>query len=167
MTTHNAPPVVYPLGRSRFQAVVLAGLWSAGLLSILFWLNASHSIGWRALLAAASLVFAGFSAIRGWKNSPIGQLVWDGQLWRWESQSYQAGVANQALFVIADLQSLLLIRLENQAHASLWLWVEQKACPERWLDLRRAVYSPHRAVDASRSSGFKYAQTSDVGQTQR
>ena len=114
----------------------------------------------------AALVFAGVAAFRGWKNSPIGQLVWDGQLWRWESHGYQTGVAEQALFVIADFQSLLLLRLENQAHASLWLWAEQKAFPARWLDLRRAVYSPHRTMDLSRSHGVEYVQNAAGGKAQ-
>ena len=166
MTTHNAPPVVYPLGRSRFQAVVLTGLWLAGLLAVLFWLNVGRSIDWRAFLAAVVLLFAGLAAFKGWINSPNGQLMWDGQLWRWESLGYQTSVAEQTLFVIADFQNLLLIRLENQAHASLWLWAERKASPERWLDLRCAVYAPHRATDGSRASGFKHAQTADAAHTQ-
>ena len=145
--------------------MALAGLWLAGLFAVLFWLKVSRSIDWRAFLAAAALVFAGIAAFKGWKNSPIGQLVWDGQLWRWESQGYQTGAAEQTLFVIADFQNLLLLRLENQAHASLWLWAERKALPERWLDLRRAVYSPQRATDASRASGFKHAQTADAAHT--
>ena len=34
---HNAPSVVYPLGRSRFQGGVLAALWLAGVLVTLLW----------------------------------------------------------------------------------------------------------------------------------
>ncbi len=121
---------------------------------------------WSAFLSAATLVFSGIAAFQGWKNCPIGQLVWDGQLWRWESLGYQTGAAEQTLFVIADFQNLLLLRLENHAHASLWLWAEQKAFPERWLDLRRAVYSPRRATDASHASEVKYAQIADVAHKQ-
>ena len=162
LSTYNAPPVVYPLERSRIRAAVLAGLWFAGMLSILFWLNASRSMDWRAFLAVIALVIAGVAALQGWKNSPTGQLVWDGQLWHWESQGYQTGVADQALFVIADFQRILIIRLENQARASMWLWVEQNAFPARWLDLRRAVYTPSRALDVSRASSFQYAPTADA-----
>ena len=129
-------------------------------------MNASRSTDWRALVAGAAILSAGLAAFSGWKNSPTGQLVWDGQTWRWESVAYQAGVSEQKLFVIADLQNLLLLRLENQAHVSLWLWVERKALPERWLDLRRAVYSPHKAVSESHKSDFKYAQTLDSTKVQ-
>ena len=94
----------------------------------------------------ACTVVAGGAAYAGWKNAPVGQIAWDGQLWRWESLGYQTGIAEQQLSVVADFQSVLLLRIENQAHASLWLWAERAAMPERWLDLRRAVYSPHRAL---------------------
>ncbi|MFC5522636.1 hypothetical protein ACFPP7_17230 [Polaromonas jejuensis] len=95
--------------------------------------------------AGIAVLGAGLAAYAGWKNVPSGQLAWDGEVWRWESSSYQTGVAEYALSVIADFQHVLLLRLENQAHARLWLWVERKAMPERWLDLRRAVYSPRKS----------------------
>ena len=144
MTTHSAPPVVYPLGRSGFQGCLLAGLWLIGLLVLLLWYDRARQIDWRIYSGAAALVVAGAAAYIGWMNSPVGQIAWDGQFWRWESPGYQTGVAQQQLSVIADFQHLLLLRIENQAHASLWLWVERKAFPTRWLDLRRAVYSPKR-----------------------
>ena len=106
--------------------------------------------GLKVLGALASVLLAGVAAFAGWKNSPVGQLAWDGRVWRWESSGYQSGVAEQHLSVIADFQSLLLLRLENQAHARLWLWVERGTFPERWMDLRRAVYSPHRSNPSSR-----------------
>lgn len=95
-------------------------------------------------LAGFSVLLAGLSVRTSWNNLPSGQLAWDGEAWRWESPGYQAGIAEHELSVIADVQHGLLLRLENRASASLWLWVEQSAMPERWLDLRRAVYSPHR-----------------------
>ncbi len=153
MTTHNAPPVVYPLGRSGFQGCVLAGLWFIGLLVLLLWYDTLRQVDWRICSGAAALVVAGVAATIGWINSPAGQIAWDGQFWRWESQLYQTGVAQQQLSVIADFQHLLLLRIENQAHASLWLWVERKAFPTRWLDLRRAVYSPKRLPGLAQGPG--------------
>ena len=50
------------------------------------------------------------------------------------------------LLVAADFQHVVLLRVKNQANASLWLWAERGAAPERWLDLRRALYSPQRAT---------------------
>ncbi len=92
------------------------------------------------------MISAGLTALVGWKTSPCGQLAWDGQIWRWEGSGYQLGAAEQKLSVVVDFQNLLLLRLENPAHAHLWLWAEHKVLPERWLDFRRAVYSPHRVV---------------------
>ncbi len=148
MTTHNAPPVIYPLGRSRFQGWLLLGLWLAGLLLVLLWFYVTRQLDWRMVLALAAVLGAGVAARIGWKSAPAGQLAWDGEVWRWESSSYQTGIAEHELAVIADFQHMLLLRLENQARARLWVWVERRALPERWLDLRRAVYSPRKSPAA-------------------
>ncbi|MDO8441921.1 MAG: hypothetical protein Q7S97_12105 [Polaromonas sp.] len=138
---HNAPPVVYPLGRSHFQGLVLLGLWLAGLAVLALWWHAAPGFDWRLGAALAATLASGALAGLGWKNSPIGQLRWDGQVWRWESQGYQAGTLVRELSVALDFQRILLLRLENHDHATLWLWAGRTALPERWLDLRRAVYS--------------------------
>ena len=145
MNRHNAPPVVYPLGRSPFLGGLLLVLWLAGLFTVLLWWNVTRQPDWRMLLAGFSVLLAGLAARITWDNFPGGQLAWDGDVWRWESASYQTGAGEHALSVIADFQQRLLLRLENRDGASLWLWVEQNTMPERWLDLRRAVYSPHRS----------------------
>jgi len=145
LNRHNAPPVVYPLGRSRFLGSLLLALWLAGLVSALLWWNATRPADWRMLLIFLSAPVAGLAARTAWKNLPAGQLAWDGDAWHWESSGYQTGRGEHALSVVADFQQRLLLRLENPAGASLWLWVEKKALPERWLDLRRAVYSPHKS----------------------
>ena len=107
-------------------------------------------------LAIVTVVCSGWVAYYGWQNSALGQLVWDGQVWRWESPGYQSGAAELILSVVADFQLVLLLRVENKAHASLWLWVERKTAPERWMDLRRAVYSPPRASGAALSAGSRH-----------
>lgn len=158
MTLHNAPPVVYPLGRSRFLGGLLLALWLAGLLVLLLWCYVSRPLDWRMVLALVAVLGAGVVARTGWYNAPIGQLTWDGEVWRWESSSYQTGIAEHELSVIADFQSMLLLRLENQARARLWLWVEQKSLPERWLDFRRAVYSPRKATVTSLQHDSMHAE---------
>lgn len=142
MITHHAPPVVFPLGHSRLLAGVLLAFWSAGLALTLLWFNTHPVFDWRFALAFTLVLLAGMAAWRGWKNSPKGQLAWDGEAWRWESVSYQSGVAEQTLSLVADFQRVMLVRMENQAQASIWLLLEQQAMPERWMDLRRALYSP-------------------------
>ena len=95
-------------------------------------------------LLATSIAVAGVVAIMAIKKTALGQLAWDGQIWRWESAGYQAGLAEQQVVVIADFQHLLLLRIENPARAAMWLWAERKAFPSRWMDFRRAIYSPNR-----------------------
>lgn len=143
--THNAPPVIYPLGRSRFLGRVLLGVWLAGLVLVLLWYCIARELDWRLAISFAAVAGTGVAARIGWNNAVAGQLTWDGEFWRWESLSYQTGIAEYELSVIADFQYMLLLRLENQAHARLWLWAERGAMPERWLDLRRAVYSPRKS----------------------
>jgi len=142
---HNAPSVVYPLGRSRFQGLALLGLWLSGLLVMALWWLAAPGPDWRLGVSMAAVLAAGVAAGLGWKNSPTGQLRWDGQDWRWESRGYQSGTPVRSLSVTLDFQFILLLRLENHDHATLWLWAQRAAMPERWLDLRRAVYSRRKA----------------------
>jgi toxin CptA len=146
LTLHNAPPVVYPLGRSRFLGALLLGLWFCGPFAILLWhVQGTGQFDWRLVLMAVSVLVAGVLAGIGWRNAPVGRLAWDGQIWRWESPAYESGAIEYELRVLADFQRLLLLRLESPGHARLWLWVEMRAMPERWLDLRRAVYSPRKS----------------------
>ena len=142
---------------------MLLTFWCSGLVLAWLWAYTTQQSGWRILVMLICSAVAGGAAYRGWKNAPIGQIAWDGQLWRWESVGYQTGIAAQKLSVLADFQSLMLLRIENQAHASLWLWMERAAMPERWLDLRRAVYSPHRAV--ARTGQHSRAQAVDTAPT--
>jgi toxin CptA len=149
LSAHNAPPVVYPLGRSRFQVWLLPGLWLAGLLVVSLWVYVAQQVDWRTVLALVAVLLAGVAAYTGVESARAGQLAWDGEVWRWETLSYQAGIAEYELSVVVDFQHRLLLRLQNQAQTNTWLWVERQAAPERWLDLRRAVYSPHRSAVTS------------------
>ncbi len=138
---HNAPPVAYPLGRSSLQAGLLLAFWLAGAAALVLCVLFAPALGWRLWLLVFGVFAAGCVAAWGWKNSPLGVLHWDAQCWHWESPAYQAGTPVRRLSVVLDFQRVLLLRLENQDHARLWLWAERMAMPERWLDLRRAVYA--------------------------
>lgn len=138
--------MTYPLWRSHLQAWVLSGFWAVAVLLIAAWVLASQFTGWRQLTGIAAVICVGLAACQGWKNAPVGQLNWDGQVWHWEGPGYQSGMAEYELSAALDFQNVMLLRIENQAHAKLWLWAERRAFPARWLDLRRAVYSPHRVL---------------------
>jgi len=158
LTTHNAPPVLYPLGRSRFLGVLLSCTWLAGLVLVLLWYFITGKLDWRLIISFAAVLGTGVAAYIGWSNAGEGQLAWDGEFWRWESSSYQTGIAEYELSVIADFQHMLLLRLDNQAHARLWLWAERSAMPERWLDLRRAVHSPRKSSATLRQHHLPQAE---------
>jgi toxin CptA len=146
LSKHNAPSVVYPLGRSRFQGQILLVLWLVALATIGLWMAHAQAWGWRHGLGVLALVLAGAAALMGWKNSPVGQLAWDGQTWHWESRGYQAGAAEHDVSVVCDFQSFMLLRIDNPDQARLWLWAERTMFADRWLDMRRAVYSPRRTL---------------------
>lgn len=120
------------------------GFWFLGCLVVLFWIYSSQVNGLNLVAGFFLIILAGCSVFLGLKSARSGVLEWDGQVWHWESTGYQAGVAEYQVVVAADFQHMVLLQLENQANARLWLWTERSALPERWLDLRRAVYSPHR-----------------------
>lgn len=142
---HNAPSVLYPLGRSRFPGLLLLVLWMAGAGVFVFWRQSAAGFDWRQSTVLVALVLSGVTAGLGWKNSPIGQLRWDGQAWRWEGADGQAASPARELSVAFDLQHMLLLKLTIHDSGVKWLWVERRALPERWLDLRRAVYSRRKA----------------------
>jgi len=143
---HSAPPVVYPLGRSFFYGLSLLGLWVAGAWVLVLWWRTAQDAGWRWWGTLAALVSAGCAAGWGWKNSPVGQLRWDSQVWQWEGRGPLSDATGLQLAVVLDFQRSMLLRLESPDHAPLWLWASRGAMPERWLDLRRAVHSQGRAL---------------------
>ena len=144
MNRYNAPPVIYPSGRSLLEAYGLALAWTCGLLTLSGWLLSASSSAYVFATVAAVLLIAGMAALMCWRSTANSQLHWDGQCWRWETQTGYALPVEQTICVIVDFQSWLLIRMENQSHACQWLWLERKNAPHRWLDLRRAIYAPHR-----------------------
>ena len=82
-------------------------------------------------------------------SSGEGHIAWDGALWHSEGLNHPTPAGANAAFdlhVIVDLQVALLLRLADAQHRPRWLWVSRKRCPERWLDLRRAVYGPARSA---------------------
>jgi toxin CptA len=136
---HGAPSVSYPAGRSRFAALLLAGAWLLGCGVVLLWWRHSPD-AWRLAAASAALAVAGVAAAWNWRHQPRGTLDWDGQGWSW---SAHPGMAAGRLEAALDLQHTLLVRW-TAAGASRWIWLARAERPERWDDLRRAVYSRAR-----------------------
>ncbi len=145
---HNAPSVMYPVGRCAFQGQGLAVLAAIVAATLWGWRGAGADMRlWLAVSAGAMLWLVW--AWRGWSRSPTGQLQWDAQAaglrstqpgaWFWLDS---AGVAPQpvpGVDVALDLQQRVLLRLSSRSQAPRWIWVEAASDPARWLDLRRAL----------------------------
>ncbi|MEY3461067.1 MAG: hypothetical protein RLZZ03_720 [Pseudomonadota bacterium] len=153
MTLHNAPSVTYPLGRSRFLALMLLGGWLLAAGVSLWWWRSAPPGDWRPLLGGLSWLMAGLVMAGGWRHSPAGELHWDGEDWFWESEAWRDGSALPPPQVVLDLQSAMLLRLGKPEGGAWWLWVERAAWPARWLDLRRAVHAPRKPADLQVSDG--------------
>ena len=136
----NAPPVSYPLGRSRFSARLLLFVWLLDGAAISLWWLQSQSPGWRHAAAWLLLAIVGACAAWHWWHGPRGMLEWDGENW---NCSIEQAVHTGAVEVSLDMQRWLLLRWRS-GDVSRWFWLERAARAERWDDLRRAVYSRAR-----------------------
>jgi hypothetical protein len=148
---HNAPSVTYPVGRSRFFGMVMAACWLAGAALVGHWCLEVAETGWRQWLAMAVLPVCGASAWWAWRAMGPGRLRWDGQAWLWHAAAntgaLRPGTEAEpvALHAHLDLQHHLLLSLRQSRGPVVWCWAERVQMPERWADLRRAVYSPARS----------------------
>jgi hypothetical protein len=144
---HSAPSVTYPVGRSRGAARILIAAWALGACcaGVSFYLF--DGAGWRQVLLVLSVLFSGGAAALALRGDGAAELRFDGRHWTLAGAETGRAVVAARAAVALDLQSLLLIRLAEPGRAVRWVWAEQRAMPERWRDLRRAVYS--RAPSAS------------------
>lgn len=145
---HNAPAVSYPVGRSRFQAQVLALLSLAAVIVWTVWVAHSTVLSWHHAIAAVWMGVFYPLAWWCWARTTEGQLSWSGELWRWETATASVEVV-PVLVMDAQIAGLLKLRRTDVA-AHKWVWVEQRALSARWRALRRALVQRHIRVDASR-----------------
>jgi hypothetical protein len=147
---HNAPPVVYPVGRfavGRVALVAVCGLSAVGMLS---WQSLTLAAGpslWGAwcLWGVCALSAAHWGPRQALKG---GRLGWSGEAWFWQAN---ADSAEQAQPVAVSLgldtgQGLLLwVRtVDEQGRAQGLLqsaWLQAGAMPSKWHGFRCAVYS--------------------------
>lgn len=145
---HSAPSVSYPVGRSRDASLLLGALWAVGACCAGAALYPFAHMGWRQVFLVASVVMTATAARRTLGPALALDLVFDGQDWSLSGQDVRK-VAR--LSVLLDLQFLMLVRLDEPAQRARWLWLERRARPERWQDLRRAVFS--HALSSSDPAG--------------
>ena len=130
----------YPVRRSTILGGVLAGMAALNALVLAAW-ALGYAVKTPLHLGIALLVWllGVLAAWQFWVRSPVGDLVWSGQSWSMESSLVLQAVP--ALEVHLDLQGFLWLRLQHAGLRPQWVWLERSTAPERWLDLRRAVYS--------------------------
>ena len=136
---HSAPSVNYPVGRSRYAERLLLILWALGVFGVTVACAQAAGFDWRQGILALSSAVAGLAAWTGiLRCTDRADLSFDGQHW---SISGRAALRTARASVALDLQGLQLVRLSDPARARRWVWVDRQAMPERWRDLRRALYS--------------------------
>lgn len=136
----------YLLRRSLALGAVLAGLLLAGTGVLAVWVVWGVRSPWVAGTVAACLwLVAGALTLHFWLRQFVGVLRWDGQGWSLEGGGPHGSTEFRALScppqVILDLQTHLWVCVFPLGQRRTWLWLERSSQPERWMDMRRAVYS--------------------------
>ncbi|PVE41632.1 hypothetical protein H663_016185 [Limnohabitans planktonicus II-D5] len=142
---HNAPPVVYPVGRFVWSWG-LGLLWAfGGALGLSQWQLASSVTlitvisAW--LVWSLCLMLAALCWRRERLNS--GQLVWSGEQWLWRDVK---GVETaQALKPLLDVGDAMVVCIRPSGatfgQASHMVWLHRQSMPHDWHGFRCAVYS--------------------------
>ncbi|QHE75727.1 hypothetical protein F9Z45_06490 [Hydrogenophaga sp. PBL-H3] len=153
---HNAPSVVYPVGRCVFYAVLLAmialvcaligAMFLSGVLQ-----RAGQPWGWTTALAGVLSWMAWLVlAVASWLRSPEGVLKWDSSSvqedggaggWLWCSSSDAEPISLSQVACVLDLQRQILLCIRSVNTGQRWIWVERRSNQARWNDLRRALVS--------------------------
>ena len=148
VASKRPPPVVYPVQRSGALGSLLAAvvLTSGAGLCLWAWQGARNATGPAGFVAGGLWLLAATGALHFWRSQFCGILRWDGQSWILDPQITATAplVLRAPPHVLLDLQSCLWVNVQWAARGRVWLWLEQSARPERWRDLRRAVYSRAR-----------------------
>lgn len=138
----------YPVRRSRALALVLSAVLLVGTAVLAGWLFFGvHGVSrWPVWAGAGLWLIAAGGALHFWTAQFVGHLRWDGESWMLEVLGARASSMPlaEAPEVLLDVQSHLWLHASVVGRGRIWLWLERSAGPERWLDLRRAVYSRAR-----------------------
>ena len=154
MSARHSPAVHYPL----LRPVLLWRIWkwaavlTAAVLLMWLWVGAGEDWGLPASVSAVSWALAVWAVRHSLLRWPQGHLHWDGKSWMLVRDESSSSVL-ASLQVIADMQQLLVLRLEPQQGRACHVLLEKKWAPERWLDLRRAVYSSAYLSQPHQQSG--------------
>ncbi|MCW5220612.1 hypothetical protein [Verminephrobacter aporrectodeae] len=138
------PPVQYPLQRSAVLGRVLAFSLLTGAAVLAGWVLLGAGSSWGLTLAAGCLwLLAVAGAWHFWHDQFSGAMRWDGQAWALEELTPRgrSWPLEGPPEVLLDMQTQLWVCVSPVGRSRIWLWLERSWQPERWMDLRRAVYS--------------------------
>lgn len=140
---HNAPPVVFPVGRFVWGRTVMVLLALCG--AVALWVGSAQAdaskfwvpwLGWCGLLVAALLVSRKDHWTSGW-------VVWTGEAWVWRDPQGQE--TETRMLVVLDLGAEIAVSLRPISakwyEPQRFIWLTRKDQPTRWHALRCAVYS--------------------------
>ena len=140
---HNAPPVVFPVGRFVWGRWMLVLLALIGALGLYFWQSLRHAAGlpWVWVLWTVLVMVAVFIWLKEWLTE--GALAWSGEAWCWRDASGRE--TEIQLVVLLDRGSVLCVavRMLNNARwpAQRFVWMAGREMPQAWHGFRCAVYS--------------------------
>lgn len=151
---HNAPSVVFPVGRCAFHGWLLVALGGVGgAVGMLFLVESDVRNlgvwGWLPGVAgmAAWLLWTTW-ALLTWLSSPQGSLHWESRrvaeegtsgAWSWADRNCPEPLTLNSMERVLDLQDRVLLRFSGPGVGRRWAWVERRSSPGRWNDLRRAL----------------------------
>lgn len=151
---HNAPPVVYPVGRfvwGRRWATCALALLSAVAMGASFVLSGATLAGlfWQ---AATWLVIAGLSAgVLSREFLGCGALAWDGESWHGLDTAMPPGPLQMALTFDGGHFMLVALKAspaEGRVRLSRHAFLCRGDMPSRWHGFRCAVYSRRMTTGA-------------------
>lgn len=143
VSRYGPPAVVFQVVRSTRCGLGILCVWCVAVLGLAAWMAAGAGTqAWRFGVAAGLCLGAGGMAWHAWAHTFVGALAWDGARWSVVPAGATDAMPANALEVHGDFQRALCLSVKPLQARRTWVWAERRMCPERWDDLRRAVYSP-------------------------
>jgi hypothetical protein len=147
---HNAPPVVFPVGRFVWGRRLAAGLAAlvALALAVGCWQSGASTLTlfWAVLAWSAVAVCSAFWVSREWLQN--GALAWDGECWHAQQLPARDGPVH--LNLMLDGGRFIWVSLTSRDVSARWM-LTRHAClyqadmPSCWHGFRCAVYSRQTA----------------------
>jgi hypothetical protein len=107
------------------------------------WISAVAHVGGAQIFFIVVLVSVLSMAAHAWRQTDAGHLTWGGASWVWSTGQYSR---SGCVVVHFDIQSHMVVTLQDGQGRSIWLWLDRACDPVCWRALRRALYADIEAV---------------------